>query len=783
MRKQELIWLDTVENPEGQMELIIKYRGSTNEENAAVLLEIRDKNNVLVKEKGELRQDTARVKTAVFKCQGVLCWTPDNPALYQVNIVLELSDKNNEKTYIRHGQKLGFRSLKRQNQQVFWNHKPVKLLGICYREPDSKMENWETVLRRDLELFKAAHVNFIRGIYYPFSEKMLELCDEMGFWVENTAPFYELGQTQKNISELPHMQKEFETAAEELLVNGSHTSVLLWSLGHDCAWGVNFGIIRDRIRELDDIRLMTFHLPMSIPEEEPQMDVWPVHDIDWRLPFDKTYDQMVIFHTPGAENEIGYMVADADYPVPVLHEVWSPIVCHNRDEIQRDPGIRDFWGKSIRTFVEKSARTSGCLGGAVLAGVDEDGSFEGLMDYEWGILDVNHNPKPEYYHLKEAYGSAGKISEESVKEIEEIWRRIQNETDTADWKIQWTEDALYIENDKVFYTFSRKNCLMQEAGVIEKQGRRVLIKGGPFLNTAGFLFGKWIGKSLEICSMDGAKNVQIKIAGTYENTLDICFYLTLFPNGMLETAYEVQRLFRHMPHRVKAEIGIASGGLGEKGGGYYVTEPDRLQVISPECKVRLEAAPELAEGAVVDNLDPRMNFVGNWVKMEDYCGNLNGSETLSNTAGDYLELNFTGTGITVYGSWDILYGMCDVYLDGKLWQKDVSQYPRKVDFPGMSRGYEKRYRQVLTEVHGLEEKEHTLRIEVTGTKEVGAQNTYTSIDYAVLEGSRYTGGFRMNLAVDFNYPRMVRGCVRRPDVKLIPSVRESFRMQMLLEED
>lgn len=783
MRKQELIWLDTAENPEGQMELTIKYRGSTNEENVAAFLEIRDKNSVLVKEKGELRQDTARVKTAVFKCQGVQCWTPENPALYQVNIVLELSDRNNEKTYIRHGQKLGFRSLKRQNQQVFWNHKPVKLLGICYREPDSKMENWETVLRRDLELFKAAHINFIRSIYYPFSEKMLELCDEMGFWVENTAPFYELGQTQKNISELPHMQKEFETAAEELLVNGSHTSVLLWSLGHDCAWGVNFGIIRDRIRELDAIRLMTFHLPMSIPEEEPQMDVWPVHDIDWRLPFDKTYDQMVIFHTPGAENEIGYMVADADYPVPVLHEVWSPIVCHNRDEIQRDPGIRDFWGKSIRTFVEKSARTSGCLGGAVLAGVDEDGSFEGLMDYEWGILDVNHNPKPEYYHLKEAYGSAGKISEESVKEIEEIWRRIQNETDTADWKIQWTEDALYIENDKVFYTFSRKNCLMQEAGVIEKQGRRVLIKGGPFLNTAGFLLGKWIGKSLEICSMDGAKNVQIKIAGTYENTLDICFYLTLFPNGMLETAYEVQRLFRHMPHRVKAEIGIASGGLGEKGGGYYVTEPDRLQVISPECKVRLEAAPELAEGAVVDNLDPRMNFVGNWVKMEDYCGNLNGSETLSNTAGDYLELNFTGTGITVYGSWDILYGMCDVYLDGKLWQKDVSQYPRKVDFPGMSRGYEKRYRQVLTEVHGLEEKEHTLRIEVTGTKEVGAQNTYTSIDYAVLEGSRYTGGFRMNLAVDFNYPRMVRGCVRRPDVKLIPSVRESFRMQMLLEED
>ena len=41
----------------------------------------------------------------------------------------------------------------------------------------------------------------------------------------------------------------------------------------------------------------------------------------------------------------------------------------------------------------------------------------------------------------------------------------------------------------------------------------------------------------------------------------------------------------------------------------------------------------------------------------------------------------------------------------------------------------------------------------------------------------------MNIAVDFNYPRMVRGCVRRPDVKLLPGMRESFRIQMLLEED
>ena len=51
----------------------------------------------------------------------------------------------------------------------------------------------------------------------------------------------------------------------------------------------------------------------------------------------------------------------------------------------------------------------------MLAGVDEDGGFEGLMDYEWGILDANHNPKPEYYHLKNAYGAASK---EAYAELE-----------------------------------------------------------------------------------------------------------------------------------------------------------------------------------------------------------------------------------------------------------------------------------------------------------------------------------------------------------------------------
>lgn len=222
---------------------------------------------------------------------------------------------------------------------------------------------------------------------------------------------------------------------------------------------------------------------------------------------------------------------------------------------------------------------------------------------------------------------------------------------------------------------------------------------------------------------------------------------------------------------------------------FYMALENREDLIKGGYCLDLSDESYMTDGTIPDSVKTTYGKDGKAYALAVDCWvggilvNQDRSETLSNTAGDYAELSFTGTGITVYGPWDILYGMCNVYLDGELWKKDVSQYPPKVDFPGMSRGYEKRYRQILAEVHGLEEKKHTLRIEVTGTKEAKAQNTYTSIDYAVLEGSSYTGGFKMNIAVDFNYPRMVRGCVRRPDVKLIPGVRESFRIQMLLEED
>lgn len=915
-----LLWLETGEGTGNQTQLSvnpINWQG----QRAEIRLRLTDGC-------GYCREAVAPIDKnhpkAVFPCPDVGLWDPEHPRLYRAEISME----EDGRLTARKDASVGFRILEKRDEGIYWNHRALKLRGICYRE---HTEDWEGS-RRDLELFARANVNFIRSIYGPFSSRLLSLCDEMGFLVEDTAPFYEIGQTKAATQDLPHCREDFLAPVRRMLEDGCHVSILIWSLGENCAWGANFREAAACIRSVDPVRPLTFHLPMSVPEEEEPLDIWPVHYIDWKQPFDVCFDQMVIFHTPGAENEIGYMTAQASRVKPVLHEIWSPVACHNRDEIGRDGGIRDFWGESIRRFALKAWKTPGCLGGAVLAGVDEDGGFEGMGQYEWGVLTAAHEPKPEYRHLQEAYapaailsaaleegelaiqvenrflytdlsecrllingrepagtalrGEPGSVTEYRIPLEEDGGERISGtapayssrhhvppqkagerllpgkavhitvedragnrryggitlggkpweETSVSDERkptaagediadpltITWEKgegvkdgeaDSLLVHNRTFAYRFSQAACLLTEAFA----GGRKLLAGGPRLNCARLLLGEWIGKGL---GAEYAGNcVQVTITGSYQGVMDICFRISLWPDGTMDTSYEILRLYRHMPHTVKAEIGMDPGGLNEKGAAYLLA--DGMRAFFWDCgegreetalageeawvsrhgifgallqaadgagvcvcsdgsdSIRLEREPLLTPGAVVDDTDERMRFSGSWLRLADPCGDRNGTETLSKSAGDTVGLTFFGTGIRLYGPLDINSGLCDILLDGQTAAEHISQYPDKVDFPGMSRGYEKRYGQLLWEIHGLPEGEHELLVRVTGKAEPGAQSAYTSVDYAVLEGSRYPEGIWMNVNQDYNYARLVRGCYKRPKVTLTPGVRERFRMKLL----
>lgn len=94
---------------------------------------------------------------------------------------------------------------------------------------------------------------------------------------------------------------------------------------------------------------------------------------------------------------------------PVLHDESTHIPCYDRNDQRRDPGVRDFWGQTIKQFWDRLWKAKGVLGCAIWAGLDEvrcsgdkdtDVSFAGAP---WGILDGWRRKKPEFWHVRKAY--------------------------------------------------------------------------------------------------------------------------------------------------------------------------------------------------------------------------------------------------------------------------------------------------------------------------------------------------------------------------------------------
>lgn len=734
--------------------------------------------------------------------KGVRPWSPADPVLYTADILLSFRGRE-----IKVRERVGFRSIEKRGNKVFWNGEQVKLKGICFREKPGMTED---ELYRVLMMFKEADINYLRSIYGPFGRTMLCLCDELGFWVEDTAPLYGVGDSRPATQNSPaHLESDymgpFRRMTEESFF---HVSILLWSLGHDCIWGRNFRKMYEYIKGLDGTRLINFHLPMTIPDEELQMDVWSVNYIDWRQPADEHYDQMVIFHTQGAHNEIGYATGRAeDYTMPVLHDIYAPAPCRSLDEIERDSGIREFWGESLKRHWEKMESTPGCLGGAILAAIDEEGvvldgkgaEIPEIRDIKWGILDAGHNPKPEYFHVKMVYREHPAF----------VKKELPGET--------------VVTNGIYEYYFSRESCLM--TGAYVKKAK--ILDGGPYLQATRLKLEKWQGMGLEILTAGPGINkgaALVKMRGSYGNVCDIEFTMTLSPDGKIRTEYEVLKLSAFMPHTVKAGIGLDPGGLDERGiafrtagkmekfswereglwdwypqghpgagtGSAAAAEKEAFHSMKHHIRrafisrqedgamirvhsdgshsVRLEEWPD--DRMVTDDRDSRIVYEGNWLQMDDGCGNYMDTETMSARAGDKAVCRFKGTGIAVYGPTDIICGKCDVILDGRTAARGISQYPKPVEFMTMSRGHEKRYRVCLFHVSGLEDKEHLLEIKVRGDKEAGAQDTYTSIDYFVVESPEYPVSQRLIINNDFNYARLVQGNYMNDKVALKAGIKE-----------
>ncbi len=291
---------------------------------------------------------------------------------------------------------IGFRQVEVRGNQLWINGEPVKLRGACRHDvnPAGGRCVPPALDALDACLFKQANFNFVRTSHYPPAEAFLDACDREGLYVEEESAVCFVDQNHGlagGLENNPAYTAQFMNQFAEMIERDrDHPSVIVWSLGNESRWGANFAQERAYARREDPSRPAIFSYPETVPAGTNAYDIRSRHYPKYNQDFSSAAR-------------------------PELNDEFGHIACYNVETLRRDPGVRNYWGASIRQFWDGMWTAKDCLGGAIWAGIDEVFMLpKRCAGYgEWGVLDGWRRPKPEYWLAKKAY-SPVRISEAQV---------------------------------------------------------------------------------------------------------------------------------------------------------------------------------------------------------------------------------------------------------------------------------------------------------------------------------------------------------------------------------
>ncbi len=175
-------------------------------------------------------------------------WDTDNPNLYRLVTSIIKNDTEIDRQEIP----VGIRTIQFDPEKGFFlNGKNMLIKGVCLHH-DGGLTGAavpDGVWRRRLKKLKEAGCNAIRTAHNPSSESFLDLCDEMGFLVQEE--FFDewdnpkdkrLNQNEQSVDYVTRGYTEyFQEWAERDLKNTmrrdrNHPSIIQWSIGNEIEW-------------------------------------------------------------------------------------------------------------------------------------------------------------------------------------------------------------------------------------------------------------------------------------------------------------------------------------------------------------------------------------------------------------------------------------------------------------------------------------------------------------------------------------------------------------------
>ena len=191
----------------------------------------------------------------VIKVPKVNAWTAETPYLYKAYITL----KNKQGAAEVIPQKVGFRNVEIKNAQLLINGQPVLVKGADRHEMDPDggyVVSLERMIQ-DIKIMKQLNINAVRTSHYPCDPRWYDLCDEYGIYItaEANLESHGMGYEEKSLAKfpeyiVPHIERN-EGNVKPLI---NHPSVIVWSLGNESGYGVNFEKAYDRVKACDKTR-------------------------------------------------------------------------------------------------------------------------------------------------------------------------------------------------------------------------------------------------------------------------------------------------------------------------------------------------------------------------------------------------------------------------------------------------------------------------------------------------------------------------------------------------
>ena len=217
-----------------------------------------------------------------IKVPDVKPWTAETPNLYKVFITL----KNKQGVSEVIPQKVGFRNVEIKNAQLLVNGQPILVKGADRHEIDPDGGYVVSVERmiQDIKIMKQLNINAVRTCHYPDDPRWYDLCDEYGLYItaEANLESHGMGYDEKSLAKfpeyiVPHIERN-EGNVKPLI---NHPSIIVWSLGNESGYGVNFEKAYDWVKAYDKTRPVQYerggydsktdiHCPMYIGYEESE---------------------------------------------------------------------------------------------------------------------------------------------------------------------------------------------------------------------------------------------------------------------------------------------------------------------------------------------------------------------------------------------------------------------------------------------------------------------------------------------------------------------------------